>query len=125
MDTVERIRGLAYLSIGRACLFAVLAIVTVMSGLIGWPVMAFRSGAILAMFAAAVLAMKALSAPRRNYRHTEVWVLMGRRHDLPEDRAQQVFGGVIAETYWRFVDYAAISALALWVATLVAALLSE
>jgi heme A synthase len=124
METVERIRGFAFLSIGRACLFAVLAIGTVMSGLIGWPVMAFRSGAILTMVAAAVLAIKALSAPRRNYRHTEVWILMGRRHDLPEDRAQVVFGGIIADTYWRFVDYAAASAMALWIATLAAALLS-
>jgi heme A synthase len=124
METIELIRGFAFLSIGRACLFAVLAIVTVMSGLMGWPVMAFRSGAILTMFAGAVLAIKALSAPRRNYRHTEVWILMGRRHDLPEDRAQSVFGAIIADTYWRFVNYAAASAMGLWIATLIAALLS-
>jgi hypothetical protein len=124
METVDRIRSFAFLSIGRACLFAVLAITTVMSALIAWPVVAFRSGAILAMLAAAVLAIKALSAPRRNYRHTEVWILMGRRHDLPEDRAQAVFGGVLAATYWRFVDYAAVSAMALWLATLLASLMS-
>ena len=114
MHDIARIREFAFQSIGRGCMFALLAIATVVSGLVWAPVLAAKSGALLMTLACAILAYRALSAPRRSYRRTEAWVLMGRVHDLPEDRAQAVFSGIMAETYWWFAQWAAAIALVLW-----------
>lgn len=91
-----------------------LAIVATMSGLIGWPVMAMRTGAILSMLTAAILILRAVRAPGRPYRRTETWVLLGRVHGLPEAQAQGVIASILADTYWRFATVSAAFALGLW-----------
>jgi hypothetical protein len=114
VDEIDRIRAAATMSIGRACLFGLLAIGTVMSGLISWPVLAFKSGAILTSLLTAILMLRAGLAHRQNFRRTETWVLLDKRHDLPADRAQGVFAGVLRETYRRFALYAAGAACLCW-----------
>jgi len=120
--TLARIRACARHSIGRGFLFALLAIAVTMSGLIIWPVAAFRTGALLSMFALTVLALRAVRAPHRPYRRTETWVLLDRRHDLPEERAQAIITGVLVETYWEFAEFSAWIALGLWLCTFILAL---
>jgi len=118
LNGYDRIRDLAQLSVGRACLFGLLAIVTFMVGLIAWPDLAMRSGAILFLMTSAILWYKAHLAPGQNYRRTEVWVLLGKRHDLPEARAQAIFGTILRDTYLRFAWITAKTGVALWIADL-------
>lgn len=115
MNGYDRIRELAAVSIGRACLFGVLAIATFMFGLTAWPGIAMRSGAIMFLVTAAILMLKAVQAPTRNYRRTEVWLLLGKQHDLPEPRAQAIFGEVLRSTYIRFARMAMAASVVLWV----------
>lgn len=114
MDELDRIRWAAHQSVGRGCLFALLAIGMTMFGLIAWPVLAFRSGAILSMMMLAVLVMRGELAGRQDYRRTETWLLMGRQHALPESHAARVILGILRETYRRFAIYAALIAVTCW-----------
>lgn len=119
MHEIERIREHAFWSIGRGCMFGLLAIATFVSGLVFAPVLAAKAAALLTTLAAAILVFRAWTSPRRSYRRTEAWVLMGREHGLPEDRAQPIFAGVMAETYWLFATWTAAIACALWVCAFV------
>lgn len=116
MNGYDRIRELAEVSIGRACLFGLLGIATFMFGMIAWPDLAMRSGAILFLMTAAILMLKAAKAPTRSYRRTEVWMLLGKHHDLPEARAQAIFGEVLRGTYVRFARMTVAASVALWIA---------
>lgn len=122
-DEFQRIRACARQSVGRGFLFALLAIVTAIAGMIGWPVSAMRMGALLCMIMAAVFALRAHRAPLRPYKRTETWVLLDRRHGLPEPRAQGAISGILTETYWRFAETSAALAVALWIALFAFALL--
>ncbi len=122
-DAISRIRVCARHSIGRGFLFGLLAIAVTMGGLIMWPVAAFRTGALLSMLALVVLVLRAVRAPHRPYRRTETWVLLERRHGLPEERAQSIITAVLVETYWRFAELSAWIALGLWLFTFIFALL--
>lgn len=114
MDDLQRIRGAAAVSIGRAFLFFMLAVCTVMAGLIAWPFLAFKSGAILTTMLAAILTLRAGLAHRQDFRRTETWILLEKRHSLPAHRAQGVFANVLRDTYRRFAIYAAALACACW-----------
>jgi hypothetical protein len=122
---LERIRACARHSVGRGFLFGLLAIVTAVAGMIGWPISAFRLGALLSMLMAAILVRRAYRAPRLPYRRTETWVLLGRHHGLMEAQAQETIARILAETYWRFADLAAALALGQWIIVLVVAILGS
>jgi hypothetical protein len=115
MNGYDQICEVARISIGRACLFGLLAIITFMAGLIAWPDIALRAGAILFLLTTAILMLKALQAPTRSYRRTEVWMMLGKRHNLPEPRAQAIFGEVLRDTYVQFARLTAIAAVVLWI----------
>jgi hypothetical protein len=116
MNGYDQIRNLAHYSVARGCLFGMLGIVTFMMGMIGWPDLALRAGAILFLLTAAILMLKAIQAPTRSYRRTEVWILLGKKHDLPEMRAQAVFGQVLRETYLKFARLTMTASVVLWIA---------
>jgi len=111
---MDHIRALARISIGRGCFFAALGIMTAMTGFITEPVIGLRIGAALIAITACVLMIKAHNAPQRSYRKTELWLLMDRQSDLPEDRIQQILGGVLADTYGRYARYAIMIAIGFW-----------
>lgn len=112
---LDRIRACARHSIGRAFLFGLLAVLTAVAGMIGWPVSAMRLGALACMLMGAIMIRRAVRAPRHPYRRTETWILLGRRHALPEAQAQATIAGIIADTCLRFADLSACLALALWI----------
>ncbi|MFM8801591.1 MAG: hypothetical protein ACKOEE_13725 [Tagaea sp.] len=115
MDDLERIKRAAFTSIGRAFLFFLLAVGTVMAGLITWPFLAFKSGAILITMLAAILTLRVGLADRHDFRRTETWILMDKRHGLPAHRAQGVFANILKDTYRRFAIFSAALACACWV----------
>jgi hypothetical protein len=115
MESLDRIRTYADLSIRRGCGFAFLGIATFMVGMSSDAVLAFRSGAIMVSVMLATLLLKGLRAPARSYKLTEVWILMDKSHDLPEPRAQQVFGSVLRDRYLWHAEIVAFGALGLWI----------
>lgn len=114
LERIDRIRRCADLSIRRACGFGLLAIATTMVGASAQAVLAFKIGAVSATLMAVILILKALEAPRRSYKRTEVWYMLDRRHGLPESRAQHVFSSVLRERYLWHATAAGMLALALW-----------
>lgn len=115
---MDRIRYLADLSIRRACGFGLIAIATATVGMSSDAVLALKLAAICASAMVAILVVKGLQAPTRNYKRTEVWIMLEKRHDLPEERAQQVFGNILRDRYMWHATVTATAAGILWLATL-------
>ncbi len=114
MERIVRLRHAADLTIRRAIGFAYIAIGTTMAGMAFDGYLAVKTGAILSTVVAAVLGLKALRAPRRPYKHTELWIVVDKDHGLPEERAQDVIGHVLRERYlWHAQLIAGVAAL-LW-----------
>lgn len=119
---LDEIRHFADLSIRRACGFGMIAIGTAVMGASFDALLALKTAAICVSAMGAILLVKAMEAPTRNYKRTEVWILLDRRHDLPEARAQQVFGSILRDRYIWHATVTAGAAAFLWLATLVVAL---
>jgi len=111
---IDRIRHFADLSIRRGCGFGLIAIATAMTGMGHEIALAAYGGAIMAALMGAILLLKGLRAPSRAYKTTELWLLLDRRHGLPEARAQEVIGGVLRERYLWHAWIAGGVALFLW-----------
>lgn len=111
-----QIRDAAFISVGRGCMFAALAIWATAFGFISWPLTAFRLAALLTTLAGVILVYKAITAHTRPYRRTEVWAMIGKPRDVPEERAQAEISSILRDTFWRFASYAAALAVAFWCA---------
>lgn len=99
---MEAIENAAFISVGRACGFASLAILTVMLGLSFDPPLAMRIGGVLGMIVVGALMVYGWRAPLRPYRRTETWIMLRdefRPHPLI---AQQMIGRALRETSYRF-----------------------
>ena len=105
-------------SVARGVGFGALAIGLVVVGLAGYPLLALRSGAALTLLMWAILRLKALRAPRRPYKRTEVWLLLEPRPDWPAEIAQRLIGGTLQRTLERFARPVLAVALASWCASL-------
>ncbi|MEX2641873.1 MAG: hypothetical protein WD270_00360 [Acetobacterales bacterium] len=109
----------ADLSIRRAVAFGTLAIGTITVGMSFDAALAARTAAILTTLMSAVLLLKAHMAPRQPYRRTEMWLLLDRdAGGLPDEQAQRLIGGLLADRYRWHADATAAVALALWVMAL-------
>ena len=122
---MDQIRQLADFSIRRACGFGLLAIGTASMGLVSDMFLVTKLAAICASAMAAILLFKAMQAPTRNYKRTEVWILLDKRHNLPESRAQQVFGNILRERYMWHATATAAGAGILWLATIILGLVGR
>jgi hypothetical protein len=119
---MDRIHHCARLVLLRAIGFATLAIGTLMVGLSWNAALALAAGATLAALVGVVLLYKAYAAPRTDYRRTELWLLLDRRHDLAEERAQEIIGGLLGRLYRRYAEYALAAAAGLWLLSVAARL---
>ena len=117
--TYDDIRRYAELSVRRGCGFALMAIVTAMVGFSGEPWIAVRSGAVFVLIAAVVLFWKGWTARSRNYRHTELWLMIEDAPALPRERLQSLIGGILAEVYFSHARVAAYVAVAMCVIAVV------
>lgn len=111
----ERIERAAEVSVGRGVGFAALAIGTAMAGLSFDLVLALKSGATLAMLTSAILALKALAAPRTRYKRTETWILLEPRPALPPERAQMIVAAARRRVLGRYARLSLATALFFWV----------
>ncbi len=119
---LDQIRYFADLSIRRACGFGMIAIGTATMGASFDALLALKLAAICVSAMGAILLVKAMQAPTRNYKHTEVWIMLDKRHGLPEERAQQVFGNILRDRYLWHAQLTGAGAGALWLAALVVTL---
>ena len=99
---MEEIRRVAVECIGRAVMFASLAIGCVMVGFSFNPVSAFRSGAFLTLALALALMWKAMTAGTKNPKHTEVWLYLDDKSRPVDDPARRDFGTVMSDVYMRY-----------------------
>lgn len=113
---IERIRDCADVSIRRGCGFALIGIFSAVVGMAHEAIVAVRGAAVMVSLMAAILILRALRAPVRSYRRTETWILLDKRHDLPEPRAQGVIGSILQDRYLWHAQVTAAAALVLWLA---------
>ncbi|TAJ40557.1 MAG: hypothetical protein EPO55_08545 [Reyranella sp.] len=111
--TYDDIRRYAELSVRRGCGFALMAIATAMVGFSSEPWIAVRSGSVFVLIAAVVLFWKGWTARARNYRRTEVWLMIEDAPALPRERLQDMIGGALADVYFSHARLAAYMALAM------------
>jgi hypothetical protein len=105
---MQKVEQLAMLSVSRAVGFGALAIGTLMIGLSADLLNCLKAGGILSLIMSLVLLMKGFQAPQRDYRRTEVWIMLN-----PDDRpsaavAQDMIGDALKRTYLTFAFHAAI-----------------
>jgi hypothetical protein len=105
---MKEIENAAYVSVGRACGFAGLAIFCLMFGLSFEPALAARTGGILCAFTAAILALYGMRAPTRPYKRTELWIILDKAKRPPAGIAQQIVGQALRETYLWFARQSAV-----------------
>lgn len=77
---MERLRYYADLSIRRGCSFGLLAIGTGVVGMASDMRLATKAAAIGMSLMVAILLLKAMQAPRRSYKRTELWILIEKKH---------------------------------------------
>lgn len=99
MDVIETS---ARISVGRACGFGLLAIVCTMAGLAGTPVVALKAGGYLCLLTSVILIVKALAAPRRPYKRTEVWLMLDEGRRPPAEVAQRLIAGALVQAFYAF-----------------------
>lgn len=114
MRELDHIKAAAMTSVGRACLFFLLAVTTVMAGLTAWPYLAFKSGAILTTLLAMVLTLRATLVHRQDIGRTETWFMLRKANEKPDEQARRVIAGVLRETYRTLALYAALIAVGCW-----------
>lgn len=122
---MEQIRYLANVSIRRACGFGLMATGTAAVGVSFDAVLVLKLTAICASAMAGILLVKAVQAPMRSYRRTEVWLMLDKKHDLPEAAAQRVFGNILKECYLWHATVTAAAAGVLWLAAFAIVLLGK
>jgi hypothetical protein len=112
-------RDLANASIRRGCGFGLIAIFTTMIGFSGDPYIAVRCGAFMVTTAAVILLWRGHGAPRRNFRDTEVWLMIRNTAPaMPKERLQRLIGEALAERYFWHARIAAYVAVAMWTVAL-------
>jgi hypothetical protein len=110
---MNAIENAAYISVGRACGFAGLAIFCIVFGMSFDPSLATRIGGALCVVLALILAGYAYWAPRRPYKRTELWLILAKEKRPPSEFAQRVIGNALRDTYIWFSRQSALFAIAL------------
>ena len=111
---MDRLRQVAFQTIGRAVGFAGLAILCVMAGTAFDPLLAVQAGGVLVLVVLAVLLLKARLALTADHRKTEMWLYL-KKHEKPaESYAQWAASTVLRDAYLWFARWMAALAVALW-----------
>jgi len=112
MDAIEKA---AFVSVGRACGFAALAIFCTMVGFSYEPITAARVGGTLTAIMTSILAWRALYAPSRNYRRTETWLMLEvDQRPTGEAACQRAIGLALKAAYSWYAKNTAIVAVLIW-----------
>ena len=110
---MEKLRQVAFISVGRGVAFAGLGIFVVMVGLSFDPVLALRSGGVLLLILLAGLLLKAQQVARADYRRTEAWLLLDRA-DRPDEHVAGYLTTALREACMWFARWTAGFAALVW-----------
>ena len=61
-----------------------------------------------------ILILKAYGAPRKDYRHTEMWLYIPEERRPPKADAQWAVSTVLRETYLSFARWTVIISIVMW-----------
>lgn len=115
---MEAIENAAYVSVGRACGFAGLAIFCLVFGLSFDPPFAARTGGICCLVVTLVLGAYALRAPSRPYKRTETWLILPKDQRPPAEVAQQLIGETLRGAYVWYARQTGAVAIVFFIAAL-------
>ena len=104
---MQKVEELALISVGRGVGFAALGIGTLMLGLSSDLLSCLKAGGILSLLTSVTLLMKAYRAPAKDYKRTEVWIMMSPTERPSATIAQGIIGEVLKRTYLTFALHAA------------------
>ncbi len=111
---MEEMRKAAFESVSRGCAFAFLAIACVMMGFVHEPRLVFQAGGILTLIMTFILMLKSRQALTRDYKRTEMWILLPKDFRPPERYAQWAAATVLRDAYLTFAQYTALISIILW-----------
>jgi hypothetical protein len=120
---MPEIREIAVFCVGRAVMFACLAIVLVMLAFAFHPVWAFQAGAIMTLIMAGILVWKAQTAHRRRPEKTEVWLYIDENKRSSLQQAHALFASELRDVYARFAQISFTMACLLFVLGLIMSLI--
>lgn len=108
---LKRIEAAAEQSVARGCGFAGLGAGCCMLGLSGEAItLALQAGGILTLLTCAVLILKALTAQKRPYKYTEVWIMLKPAERPHVSVAQHMIGDALRAVYLRYAMHTALLA---------------
>ena len=107
---MDRLEKLAWVSVGRGCGFAGVALLTLMFAFSFHLPLAFKVGGIVALITCLFLLMKGWHAPNRPYKRTELWLMLKPEDRPPAAIAQRIIGQVLRRTYFTFALHSAFVA---------------
>ena len=111
---MDKLTILAFVSVARGCGFAGLGIFCIVVGLSYDPVLAAKTGAMLTTGLAVVLIFRAQQAPFRDYRKTELWIMLKKDERPVAEQAQKLAGHTLRDTYYAFANQVAVIAAVFW-----------
>lgn len=108
-------RKAAFESVSRGCAFGFLAIACVMMGMVHDPKLIFQAGGIMTLIMTLVLVLKARGALTKDYKRTEMWLMLPKDFRPPEAYAQWAASTVLRDAYLTFAQYTALISVLMWV----------
>jgi hypothetical protein len=119
---MEELHKAAYITVARGCGFGMLAIICVMVGMSFNPRLVFQAGGFLTLLMTAILLLKARNALTKDYKKTEMWLILPKDFRPPERYAQWVTATVMRDAYFTFAQYTALISIVMWMMALVVGL---
>jgi hypothetical protein len=119
---MEELRKAAFISVARGCGFGMLAIVCVMVGMSFNPRLVFQAGGFLTLLMTVILMIKARNALTKDYKKTEMWLILPKDFRPPERYAQWATATVMRDAYFTFAQYTALISISMWAAALIVGL---
>jgi hypothetical protein len=104
---MDRLEECAWISVGRGCGFAGVALLTLMFAFSFHLPLAFKAGGIVALMTCFFLLLKGWQAPMRPYKRTEVWYMLRPEDRPPAAVAQTLIGQTLRRTYFTFALHSA------------------
>jgi hypothetical protein len=105
---MQKVEELALISVGRGVGFAALGIGMLMLGLSADLLSCLQAGGILTLLTSLILLMKGFRAPQKDYKRTEVWIMLSPAERPSATVAQGMIGEVLKRTYLTFAFHAAL-----------------
>jgi hypothetical protein len=115
---MEELRKAAFTSVARACGFGMLAIICVMVGMSFDPHAVFKAGGIMTLMMTFILILKARHALTKDYKKTEMWLILPENFRPPERYAQWATATVMRDAYFTFAQYTALISIVMWIVAL-------